>query len=92
MLGLGLFFYCRWHWSTTLAFMLFYVGCFAMSWGPVTWVILAEIFPNQMCSAAMAVAVAAMWMASQIVSWTFPIVNDNSWLVETFKHGFADWV
>ena len=72
--------------------MLFYVACFAMSWGPVTWVLLSEIFPNKIRSAAMAVAVAAMWIANQLVSWTFPMMNDNAWLVETFNHGFTYWV
>ena len=92
MAGLGFSFYCEWHWSATLTFMLFYVACFAMSWGPVTWVLLSEIFPNKIRSAAMAVAVAAMWIANQLVSWTFPMMNDNAWLVETFNHGFTYWV
>ncbi len=92
MAGLGFSFYCRWHWMTTLLFMLFYVACFAMSWGPVTWVLLSEIFPNKIRSSALAIAVAAMWIANQIVSWTFPMMDQNSWLTETFNHGFAYWV
>ena len=91
MLGLGLSFYASWHWSSTLGFMLFYVACFAMSWGPVAWVLLSEMFPNKIRAAAMAIAVAAMWIANQIVSWTFPMMNDNTWLVDTFNHGFY-WV
>ena len=92
MFGLGMSFYGEWHWLLTLLFMLFYVACFAMSWGPVTWVLLSELFPNNIRSAALAVAVAAMWIANQIVSWTFPIMDENSWLVEQFNHGFAYWV
>ena len=92
MIGLGFAFYASWHWLTLLTLMLLYIACFAMSWGPVTWVLLAEIFPNKIRSAAMGLAVAAMWIANQIVSWTFPMMNDNSWLVATFNHGFTYWV
>ena len=92
MLGLGFSFYYGWSWLATLLFMLSYVACFAMSWGPVTWVLLAEIFPNKIRSAAMAISVAAMWIANQVVSWTFPIMNENSWLVAQFNHGFTYWV
>jgi SP family xylose:H+ symportor-like MFS transporter len=62
-----------------------------MSWGPVTWVLLSEIFPNSI-RGAMSVAVAALWIANLIVSWTFPILNDNLWLTEKFHHGFAYWI
>jgi SP family xylose:H+ symportor-like MFS transporter len=71
--------------------MLLYIAGFAMSWGPVTWVILSEIFPNSI-RGAMSVPVAALWIANLIVSWTFPILNDNAWLTEKFNHGFSYWI
>jgi SP family xylose:H+ symportor-like MFS transporter len=37
----------------------------------------------------MAVAVAAQWIANYVVSWTFPILNENPYLVQHFNHGFA---
>ncbi|NOY97153.1 MAG: D-xylose transporter XylE [Chlorobi bacterium] len=74
-----------------LIFMLVYVAAFAVSWGPVTWVMLSEIFPNSI-RAAMSIAVAAQWIANLIVSWTFPIMNDNSWLTNLFHHGFSYWI
>jgi SP family xylose:H+ symportor-like MFS transporter len=40
----------------------------------------------------MAVAVAAQWIANYLVSWTFPILDKNPYLVEHFKHGFAYWI
>jgi SP family xylose:H+ symportor-like MFS transporter len=40
----------------------------------------------------MSIAVAAQWIANLIISWTFPIMNDNSWLTEKFNHGFAYWI
>jgi SP family xylose:H+ symportor-like MFS transporter len=75
-----------------LVCMLVYTAGFAVSWGPVTWVLLSEIFPNQIRGKAMAIAVAAQWVANYLVSWTFPILNNNPYLVEHFKHGFAYWI
>ncbi|MGA7521471.1 MAG: D-xylose transporter XylE [Acidobacteriaceae bacterium] len=72
--------------------MLIYTAGFAMSWGPVTWVLLSEIFPNQIRGKAMALAVAAQWVANYLVSWTFPILNNNPFLVKHFNHGFAYWI
>ena len=74
-----------------LVFMLFYTAGFAVSWGPVTWVLLSEIFPNSV-RGAMSIAVAAQWIANLIISWTFPMMNDNTWLTNTFNHGFAYWI
>ncbi len=75
-----------------LVCMLGYIAGFAMSWGPVTWVLLSEIFPNQIRGKAMAVAVAAQWIANLAVSWTFPMLNGNPTLVRHFNHGFAYWI
>jgi SP family xylose:H+ symportor-like MFS transporter len=72
--------------------MLLYIAGFAVSWGPVVWVLLSEIFPNQVRGKAMAVAVAAQWIANFLVSWTFPILNDNPFLLKAFHHGFAYWI
>ena len=72
--------------------MLVYVAGFAMSWGPVTWVLLSEIFPNNIRGKALAVAVAVQWVANYLVSWTFPIMDKNSDLIALFNHGFAYWV
>jgi len=74
-----------------LAFMLLYTAAFAMSWGPVCWVLLSEIFPNSI-RAAMSIAVAAQWIANWIVSLTFPMMNDNVWLTNQFNHGFSYWI
>ena len=75
-----------------LACMMLYVASFAMSWGPVTWVLLSEIFPNKIRGRAMAIAVAAQWVSNYLVSLTFPIMDDNSYLTERFNHGFAYWI
>jgi SP family xylose:H+ symportor-like MFS transporter len=88
MLSLGLSFFGNQTGIIALVFMLTYIAGFSMSWGPVTWVLLSEIFPNSI-RGAMSVAVATLWIANLIVSWTFPILNDNVWLTEKFHHGFS---
>ncbi|MBJ2127264.1 D-xylose transporter XylE [Flavobacterium sp. IB48] len=72
--------------------MLLYVAGFAMSWGPVTWVLLSEIFPNKIRGKAMAIAVAVQWISNYLVSWSFPIMDKNSYLVQQFNHGFAYYI
>jgi len=55
-----------------LAFVLIYIASFAMSLGPVTWVFVAEIYPNRIRSKGMAIAVVFLWAAVFVVSLTFP--------------------
>ncbi len=57
--------------------ILLFIGSFAMSMGPVVWVILSEIFPNKIRSIAMSIAVAGQWLANYFVSQTFPIVVES---------------
>ncbi len=54
--------------------VLIFIASFALSMGPVVWVLLSEMFPNRIRSVAMSVAVAAQWFANYIVSQSFPIV------------------
>jgi MFS family permease len=56
--------------------------------GPVTWVILSEIFPTRIRGRAMAIATVCLWMANYIVSQTFPMMDQNPWLVARFNHAF----
>lgn len=92
MFALGTAFYTTSLGVFALVCMLVYVAGFAMSWGPVAWVLLAEIFPNNIRGKALAVAVAIQWIANYLVTWTFPMMDKNSYLVEKFNHGFAYWV
>lgn len=91
MIALGLTFYTGHVGLAALIFMLVYTAAFAMSWGPVCWVLLSEIFPNSIRS-ALSIAVAAQWIANWIVSLTFPMMNDNGWLTAKFNHGFSYWI
>ena len=92
MLGLGTAFNTEMPGIVKLIFMLTYTAGFAMSWGPVCWVMLAEVFPNSVRSSVMSIAVAAQWVSNFLVSWTFPMMNKNQYLVDTFHHGFSYWI
>jgi SP family xylose:H+ symportor-like MFS transporter len=91
MIALGFIFYVESVGYDALFFMLLYTASFAVSWGPVAWVMLSEIFPNSI-RGAMSIAVAAQWVANLIVSWTFPVMNDSTALTNIFHHGFAYWI
>lgn len=91
MFALGLSFYLDKMGILSLIFMLMYTAAFAMSWGPVTWVLLSEIFPNSI-RGAMSIAVASQWIANLIISWTFPIMNESTLLTRLFNHGFSYWI
>lgn len=43
-----------------------------MSWGPVVWVLLGEMFPNRIRAAALGLAASAQWVANAIITTTFP--------------------
>ena len=51
-----------------------YIVFFGMSWGPVVWVLLGEMFNNRIRGAALAVAASAQWLANFVVTMTFPIL------------------
>lgn len=57
--------------------ILIFIGSFAMSMGPVVWVILSEIFPNRIRSIAMSIAVAGQWLANYFVSQSFPMIVES---------------
>ncbi len=58
-----------------LLFTLCTIGCYAMSLAPVTWVLISEIFPNRIRGVAISIAVSALWLASFLLTLTFPIIS-----------------
>ncbi len=58
-----------------LVFIIVYTASFMMSWGPICWVLISEIFPNTIRSQAVAIAVAAQWISNFLVSATFPSLS-----------------
>ncbi len=72
MFAIGLLAYLHIIGVSTLIFIVIYSASFMMSWGPICWVLISEIFPNTVRGKAVAIAVAAQWIANFVVSSTFP--------------------
>ena len=74
----------------TMASIMVYSASFMFSWGPICWVLIAEIFPNTIRSAAVAWAVAFQWIFNFIVSSTFvPMFNMHLSAGDNFGHWFT---
>jgi sugar porter (SP) family MFS transporter len=72
-----------------LAFIILYIACFGLSVGPVTWVILSEIFPTAVRGRALGLATFFLWLADYTVTQTFPMMDaKDSILVSQFHHAF----
>jgi SP family xylose:H+ symportor-like MFS transporter len=92
MLSLGFLFSSGNVGTAALIAVVCYIAGFALSGGPVVWVLLSEIFPNAIKGKAMALAVAMQWGANLFVSWSFKVLDGNSALNALFNHGFAYWI
>jgi len=75
-----------------LFFVLGYIACFALSVGPVVWVILSEIFPTKIRGRAMGIATICLWSANAVVTLTYKMMNGNKFLVDVFHHGFPFFI
>src|SRR6476619_611226 len=62
-----------------------FVVAFGMSWGPVVWVLLGEMFPNRIRAAALGLAAAAQWIANCLITASFPKLGEFSL---SFAYGF----
>ena len=70
--------------------IMVYSAAFMMSWGPICWVLIAEIFPNTIRGKAVAIAVAFQWIFNWIVSSTFvPMFNMKTAGDPDFGHWFT---
>lgn len=74
-----------------VAVCLFLAG-FALSFGPIVWIMMTELFPAPIRGQAMAVAVTSQWIANLLVSGSFPWIFGNETLNEFSNHGFAFWL
>jgi len=73
--------------------IILYVVCFGLSVGPVTWVILSEIYPTAIRGRALGLATFFLWMADYVVTQTFPILDaKDSWFVQQFHHAFPFYI
>jgi sugar porter (SP) family MFS transporter len=61
-----------------------FVVAFGMSWGPVVWVLLGEMFPNRIRAAALGLAAAGQWVANWLITVTFPELRSHLGLAYGF--------
>lgn len=80
----GWAFQAGWTGYGLLIFILLYIASFAASYGPVTWVVISEIFPIKMRGVAMSVATFALWVAVYLVTQMFPILLESAGPAATF--------
>jgi SP family xylose:H+ symportor-like MFS transporter len=71
----GLAYRLGWHGKPVLVLTLCAIGCYAMTLAPLTWVLIAEIFPNRLRSLGVSAAVSALWIASFALTYSFPFIN-----------------
>jgi SP family arabinose:H+ symporter-like MFS transporter len=69
-----------------LIMLLMFIGCFAFSVGPITWILINEIFPDDVRSKAVSICTFALWAAVWMVGQFFP------WLLETVGPAFVFWI
>ncbi|REC48885.1 sugar porter family MFS transporter [Chryseobacterium pennipullorum] len=82
----GLVFYQQQQGYLLLIAILGYIACFAMSLGPLTFVVIAEIFPTKSRAMAMSVATFFLWLAVFAVSQTFPV------MVGSLGNAYTFWI
>ena len=75
-----------------LTAMCIYMAGLGMSFGPIIWILMSEIFPAPIRAQAMSMAIAAQWGANFLVSFTFPLMFGDSTLNDFMHGGFAFWI
>jgi SP family xylose:H+ symportor-like MFS transporter len=68
-------YHAQWRGTAVLILTLSAIGCYALTLAPVTWVLIAEIFPRRIRSHGISTAVSALWIASFLLTFTFPLLN-----------------
>jgi MFS family permease len=75
LIGAG--FYCGYSSLFILVLCLATCACFALTYGPVVWVLLSEIFPNRIRGAAMSISVFSLWTACFVMILTSPMLRET---------------
>lgn len=68
-------FHAGWQAWTVLTLTLSAIACYALTLAPVTWVLIAEVFPNRIRSQGVSAAVSGLWIASFLLTYAFPGLN-----------------
>lgn len=84
---IGFFFYFNVLNSFVLLLLfLFFIACFAFSFGPICWVIISEIFPTKIRGRAMSIATLSLWITNAVIGQLFP------WMLENMKAYGTFWL
>jgi SP family xylose:H+ symportor-like MFS transporter len=92
MLTLGSLFHSQQAGVFGLAAVSLYLAGFALSFGPIVWIMMTEIYPAPIRGQAMSLAVASQWIANLLVSGTFPLLLGNDTLNAAWNYGFPFWL
>jgi SP family xylose:H+ symportor-like MFS transporter len=92
MLALGSLFRSQAPGMFGLAAICFYLAGFAISFGPIVWIMMTEIYPAPIRGQAVSIAVASQWIANLLVSGSFPLLFGNATLNAAWNHGFPFWL
>jgi SP family xylose:H+ symportor-like MFS transporter len=68
-------YHAHWRGAAVLVLTLSAIACYALTLAPVTWVLIAEIFPPRIRSHGISTAVSALWIASFLLTFSFPLLN-----------------
>ncbi|MFM2230628.1 MAG: D-xylose transporter XylE [Bacteroidota bacterium] len=88
LLGVGSLLYFQVGPTYVLPFLILFMASFSISWGPVVWVVLSELFPNAVRSLALAISVFVQWIANFLVTQYFPYLVENTWVPNSLKSAF----
>jgi SP family xylose:H+ symportor-like MFS transporter len=88
LLAVGFFIHFNALGNWVLPFLLLFMASFSISWGPIVWVLLSEIFPSKIRSLALAISVFIQWVANFVVTQVFPSLVENEWLKTHFNGAF----
>lgn len=83
-LVLGAGYYFRLEGMSMLILVVLGIACYAMTLAPVTWIVISEIFPTRIRAKGMAVSTFALWSASFVLTYTFPLLNSSLGASGTF--------
>lgn len=82
--ALGAGYYFRLEGMIMLVLVVLAIACYAMTLAPVTWIVISEIFPTHLRAKGMAVSTFALWSASFVLTYTFPLLNNALGAYGTF--------
>jgi MFS transporter, SP family, xylose:H+ symportor len=88
LVATGLSLFQQTHGAWLLVFVLGYIAFFAVSVGPVTWIVLSEIFPIKIRGKALSIATVGLWTSNFVVSQTFPMLDGSKTFLPRLHHAF----